>query len=277
MGVRSIEKGTAAVKDIKKLHPDAQISLLQINHMSLDSVVATAKLVISKEPALHGLINNAGIMATPFEKSSDGYEAQWQTNYLAHWVLTNHLLPLLLKTSKTTPAGGVRIVNLTSSGHWSAPSGGIDFADTALTKSEPSTRYGQSKLANVLHTRILNDRYGPGSPSAKAGNGEIWTTCVHPGLVETNLAANSSWPFPLGLVLNAARPLGFFVDADTGSWTSVYCAASPKMPSSDSGAYFVRIAKNKGGWRSGASKDAALAAKLETWTSKELNKNGWIP
>ncbi|KIV91339.1 hypothetical protein PV10_05886 [Exophiala mesophila] len=277
MGVRSVEKGSAAVKDIKKLYPNAKISLLEINHMSLDSVVAAAKLFISKEPALHGLINNAGIMATPFEISSDGYEAQFQTNYLAHWLLTTHLLPLLLKTSKTTPAGGVRIVNLSSAGHASAPSCGINFADPALTKSDPGARYGQSKLANILHTKILSDRYGPNSPSAKAGNGEVWTTSVHPGLVETNLANNSKWPFPLGLILNVARPLGFFFDADKGSWTSVYCAASPKMPSQDCGAYFIRIAKNKGGWRSGPSKNAALATKLEEWTSKELNKNGWLP
>ena len=67
-----------------------------------------------------------------------------------------------------------------------ASSGGINFADTNLP-NKPSNRYGQSKLANVLHAKTLNKLYGPSSASAKAGDGEIWTWTVHPGLVESQL------------------------------------------------------------------------------------------
>src|ERR1700709_2480400 len=140
MCARSPEKGTSAIANIKKMHPSANIDLLQMDHMDLTSVVAAAKHFLTLETALHGLINNAGIMATPFEMTGDGHEAQWQTNYLAHWILTSHLLPLILPTSKTLPPGSVRIVNLSSSGHYSAPNGGINFSDTSLQKGSGMAR-----------------------------------------------------------------------------------------------------------------------------------------
>lgn len=100
---RSPAKGNAAISGIKSLYPQVHISLLEIDHLSLSSVVSAAKIFLSKETALHGLINNAGIMATPFEMSKDEHEAQWQTNYLAHWVLTAHLIAIMLRTSKRLP------------------------------------------------------------------------------------------------------------------------------------------------------------------------------
>jgi Dehydrogenases with different specificities (related to short-chain alcohol dehydrogenases) len=169
MCVRSLEKGTAAIANIKKMHPSANIDLLHMDLMDLTSVVAAAKHFLTLEPVLHGLVNNAGIMATPFELTKDGHEAQWQTNYLAHWVLTKYLLPLMLRTAKMLPPGSVRIVNLTSSGHLGAPKGGVNFKDLSLKKNGPWSRYGQSKLANILHTTTLHKTYGPGSPSARTG------------------------------------------------------------------------------------------------------------
>ncbi len=182
---RSPTKGYTDIASIKSLYPQAHISLLGIDHLSLSNVVAAATLFLSKENILHGLINNAGILATPFEMTKDGHEAQWQTNYLAHWVFTSHLIPLMLSTSKNVPSGTVRIVNLASSGHFYTPKGGINFTDTYLRNKDGMARYGQSKLSNVLHVKTLNKLYGPGSPSSKAGNGEIWTAAVHPGLVES--------------------------------------------------------------------------------------------
>ncbi|KAL5335496.1 hypothetical protein BJX70DRAFT_314351 [Aspergillus crustosus] len=180
---RSLTKGTAAITALKTLHPPARITLLQIDHTDLSSVVAEAQQFLAAETTLHGLVNNVGIMATPFEITKDGHEAQWQTNYLAHWVFTQRLLPLMQRTARTLPAGSVRIVNLTSSGHLGAPKGGIHFPDLSLKDSSPWARYGQSKLANILHTKTLHSLYGPNSPSARNGDGEIWVSAVHPGLV----------------------------------------------------------------------------------------------
>ncbi|KAI0145621.1 NAD(P)-binding protein [Xylariaceae sp. FL1272] len=238
MCARSPEKGAAAIKEIKKMNAAANVDLLLMDHMDLASVAAAAKRFLSMETALHGLVNNAGIMATPFEITKDGHEAQWQTNYLAHWVLTQYLLPLMQQTAKTGSPGSVRIVNLTSSGHLGAPKTGINFSDLSLKESGPWSRYGQSKLANVLHAKTLHKMYGPGSPSARNGEGEIWISSVHPGIVQTNLdtsvkESGSIWtPF-----ISALSIFGLIWSADRGSWNSLFCAASQDMKAEQSGAY----------------------------------------
>ncbi|KAL2430858.1 Short-chain dehydrogenase/reductase drtF [Exophiala dermatitidis] len=271
---RSESKAMAAVEEIRSLYPQARVSLLQIDHMSLASVVSAAEEFIRKETALHGLVNNAGIMATPFEMTKDGYEAQWQTNYLAHWVLTARLLPLLLQTSRDLPPGSVRVVNLSSSGHYSAPKGGINFSDTALRHDSVMARYGQSKLANILHAKTLHKHYGPGSPSSRSGQGEIWTAIVHPGLVESNLAVGAELPSWLKVLVPVYKRIGGLMDADRGSWTSVFCVTSPTMRKEHSGAYFQRVV-DPAGWQSCLAKDVGLAAKLQDWTKEEMERGGW--
>lgn len=93
----------------------------------------------------------------------------------------------------------VRIVNVTSNGHnMFSPKMGIDFSDMNQISGSPFSRYGMSKLANILHAKELHRRYGPGSDSetrriagnfssdaASTATGEIWTASVHPGSVDT--------------------------------------------------------------------------------------------
>lgn len=281
MGARSRDKGTAAIAEIQKRHPAARIDLLPMDLTDLASVVAAAEHVLARETALHGLVNNAGIMATPLAMTRDGHEAQWQTNYLAHWVLTERLLPLLLRTARALPppaAGAVRVVNLTSSGHLGAPRGGISFGDLSLRDGGPWQRYGQSKLANILHTKTLHKRYGPGSASARNGDGEIWVSSVHPGLVETNIGA------PLvesgsGMVgfLSVLHRLGMMLPADKGSWTSLFCVASRDMKAEQSGAYLDIFRRfGEPWWQSGAAKDEKLAERLEEWTAEIMREEGWV-
>lgn len=278
MCARSLQKGTAAIGDIKKMHPSANIDLLQMDLMDLTSVVAAANHFLTLETALHGLVNNAGIMGTPFQMTKNNYEAQWQTNYLAHWVLTENLLPLMLQTAKTLPPGSVRIVNITSSGHLMAPKGGINFEDLSLKDSGPWPRYGQSKLANILHTKTLHKTYGPGSPSARNGEGEIWVSSVHPGMVETNLSTPVvESGSGMKNVFSVLRMFGLICPADKGSWTSLFCAASQDMKAEQSGTYleiFQRCGEPR--WQSGAAKDEKLAEKLEEWTEEVMRKEGWV-
>lgn len=277
MCARSPKKGRAAIASIKKMYPSANIDLLEMDLMDLTSVVVAAKHFLTLETALHGLVNNAGIMATPFEMTKDGYEAQWQTNYLAHWVLTEHLLPLILQTAKMLPPGSVRIVNLTSSGHLVAPKGGINFKDLSVKDSGPWPRYGQSKLANILHTKTMHQTYGPGSSSALNGEGEIWVSSVHPGPVETNLATSMESGSGVGSVLSVLRMFGLILPAEKGSWTSLFCAASRDMKAEQSGMYaeiFGRFGEPR--WQSGAAKDGKLAERLEEWTREVMGKEGWV-
>lgn len=270
---RSSTKGFNAIANIKGTYSKANVTLLEMDHNSLSSVVSASTTFLTKEKCLHGLINNAGIMATPYEVTKDGFESQWQTNYIAHWVFTSHLLPLMLSTSKSLAPGSVRIVNLTSSGHQLAPPGGIVLADTLLADRATLKRYGQSKLANILHAKTLNLLYGPSSASSKAGDGEIWISAVHPGLVDTNLASKTDGSF-WKIFAGVTSALGLKQSADTGSFTSLYCAASPEMKAEQSGTYFVQIAKP--GKESALAKDMDLAAKLEDWTKMEMARANWF-
>jgi NAD(P)-dependent dehydrogenase (short-subunit alcohol dehydrogenase family) len=242
------------------------VEALAMDHDKMSTVIAAAKTFMRKEKQLHGLVNNAGIMATPFALTEDGYEAQFQTNYMAHWVFTHHLLPILKATAENAPAGSVRIVNLSSAGEQLAPSTGINFDDTALPKDSSLARYGQSKLANILHAKTLHQRHGSHG---------IWTASVHPGLVGSNLADKASelpmWMYALGF---AARIVGALWPPDKGAWTSVFCAASPEMKADQSGCHFVRIAKL--GSESARAKDMQLAEKLEEWTTKEMETKGFL-
>ncbi|KAI4642817.1 uncharacterized protein J4E79_011433 [Alternaria viburni] len=278
MCARNVDKGTEAIARIKKMHPSAHIDLLQMDLKDLTSVVAAAQRFLTLETALHGLVNNAGIMATPFELTKVGHEAQWQTNYLSHWVFTHHLLPLMLETSKTLPPGSVRIVNLTSSGHLQAPKGGINFDNPALKDAGDMVRYGQSKLANILHTKSLHKAYGPGSASAINNEGEIWTSCVHPGLVETNLqeGVNKSNLAMQGMI-TVLRKTGMFWSSDRGSYNSLYCVAGDGMTAEQSGGYLEIFGRfGEPTCESKPARDAKLAERLEEYTKEEMKKGGWV-
>lgn len=99
---------------------------------SLASVKAAVEEFTAKEKQLHILINNAGVMGLPYALSEDGYEIQWATNYMGPYLFTKLLIPTLLATS-----GEVRVVNLTSSGHASAPKSGIVFDNVNLPDGGP--------------------------------------------------------------------------------------------------------------------------------------------
>lgn len=213
-------------------------------------------------------------MAVPLEISKDGYESQWQTNYLAHWVLTYHLLPLILSTARVSQPGDVRIVNVTSMGHSFAPKNGINFEDTNQTVSGGIwSRYGQSKLANILHAKYLNSLYGPNG--THKAEGEIWFAAVHPGNVYTDLNRNAKFLGPLsGVVVKALNAVGTYIPADQGAYTSVFCAGSEGFKSEMSGEYFVPLGKVAK--PSKYARDGKLAEKLAAWTEKEMGEKGYL-
>ena len=184
----------------------------------------------------------------------------------------------MLQTAKTLPPGSVRIVNLSSSGHLGAPKCGISFNDLSLKDSGTWSRYGQSKLANILHTNTLHKKYGPGSPSARKGEGEIWVSSVHPGLVETNLATSvGESGSGMMSVFSVLRMFGLIWPADKGSSTSLFCAASRDMKAEQSGTY-LEIFRRFGEpwWQSGAARDGKLVDRLEEWTGEVMRKEGWV-
>jgi NAD(P)-dependent dehydrogenase (short-subunit alcohol dehydrogenase family) len=270
LGCRSAERGEEAVRSIHVAVPHAQVELLLMDLMDLKSVLAAAKEVCSKTQSLHGLVNSAGIMATPFHMTVDGFESQFQTNYLAHWVLTYHLLSMIQATAANSGPGTVRIVNVSSMGHTGAPTGGINFEDTSLQSAFTFKRYGQSKLANILHSKELHRRYGPGRRGGGGDDsGSIWTLALHPGNVDTQLNTKT-WGASFTPIL---RCLGVYITPEEGSFTQLYAVAG-EMSEKDSGCYLVPFGEKKTPHK--YATDPVLAEKLWAWTEQELRKGGHI-
>lgn len=172
LAARTMEKGEAAARSIRAKHPQAQVTVMILDLADLASVRAFAQDFLAQHNRLDMLINNAGVMAIPFERTVDGFERQFGTNHLGHFALTGLLLPVLLATP------GSRVVSVSSGAH---VGGSIDFAD--IHRERNYTRFGaysQSKLANLLFAYELQRRL------ARSGAGSISVAC-HPGYANTNL------------------------------------------------------------------------------------------
>lgn len=171
LGIRDASKATAAAADLHSTVPTAQVELGDLDLTSLASVRTFAAWVNGNHDRIDLLVNNAGVMATPFQRTPDGFELQFGTNHLAHFLLTKLLLPGLLA------AESARVVTVSSGGH---KMGGINWADPNYhtTEYSPWPAYGQSKTANILFTIELERRLGPRGVHAYA---------IHPGTVGTDL------------------------------------------------------------------------------------------
>ena len=164
-----------AVATIKGEVADASLETIVCDLGNLDSVRACGAEANERFDKIDLLINNAGIMATPKGTTSDGFESQFGTNHLGHFVLTKQLMPLVEAGSNTNGSG--RIVNLSSRGHHIAP---VDFDDPNFENTDyiPFLSYGRSKTANVLFSVGLEERFADKGIHAYA---------VHPGGIQTNL------------------------------------------------------------------------------------------
>lgn len=165
------------------------------------------------------IICNAGVMALPKLELKHGYELQFFTNHVGHFLLVTGLIDGLSPSA--------RVVVLSSDAHRAAPQEGIEF-DRLNPRGEYSawTAYGQSKLANLLFARQLARRF--------AGTGRV-ANAVHPGIIETKLARHMGLGVALGYKL--VGPL-FFKSIAQGAATSVWAAAHPGSARLN-GAYLV--------------------------------------
>lgn len=244
---RNREKGKQAVEEIINFSGNEQVSLLEIDLSSLESVRNAAARVLDDVKVLDVLINNAGIITQKRELSEDGFELQLATNHLGPFLLTNMLLPIIIPSSKA------RIINLSSGAHFM---GKIHFHDLMLENSfKPFKAYGQSKLANILFTRSLKHHFG---------HRGIRANSVHPGFVNTNFGKSRSSEKLHGFLEWFTN---FGVSAEKGAETSVWLASSPEA-GEYSGEYFVKC---KPARTSKGAKDMAAAEKL--WhVSEELTE-----
>ncbi len=200
---------------------------MELDLASLKSINAFVDKVKALNKPVHILINNAGVMACPYNTTTDGFELQIGTNHFGPFHLTRSLLPLLSQSgTKESPA---RVINLSSCANilWSPPKG-IDFDDIAGTKHyHPFTRYGESKLAAILFTRELNKRAPP----------NVISVALHPGVIQsTNLGRFINFSSLMGAIWMVAKNghLGLAAKEPRktiahGSSTTVLAALDPNI------------------------------------------------
>ncbi len=176
MACRNLTKAENAKSEVLRTVPSGTLDVMQLDNASLDSVRAFADAFKAKYDQLDLLLNNAGVMAIPRTETADGFEMQIGVNHLGHFALTG----LLLDVITATP--GARIHSTSSS---AAFGGRINLDDLMGEQSYNRwTAYGQSKLANAVFATELNRRL-------KAAGHDTIANSSHPGLVMTNLQANS--------------------------------------------------------------------------------------
>jgi NAD(P)-dependent dehydrogenase (short-subunit alcohol dehydrogenase family) len=214
----------AEAQDWVRAHvPAAQTSAVQLDLTSLTGIRAAAAAIGEVAPAIHVLMNNAGVMFTPFARTADGFEIQFGTNHLGHFELTRLLVPQL------AAAGGARVVILSSDGHTLSD---VDFDDPNWQRRDYDKfrAYGASKTANILHMVELDRRL--------RDNG-IRAYSVHPGVVATALARHMTRADFAKLAEFAPAPRSpadrtidirhDFVLPDRGAATQVWAAVSPEL------------------------------------------------
>lgn len=168
---RDIAKAEAATTQVRKdaASGGGRFEIVTLDLANLASVRACASALIAKKELFDVVIANAGVMATPFGHTTDGFETQFGTNHLGHFVLVNRIAPLIRE--------GGRLVNLSSAGHRFA---NVDLEDPNFERTpyQPFVAYGRSKTANILFAVAFDQRHRGRAIRAAA---------VHPGGIRTEL------------------------------------------------------------------------------------------
>lgn len=172
---RDLAKAESATRQVRN---DATASggsfeLVELDLASLKSVRACADGLLAKARPFDAVIANAGVMATPFGHTADGFETQFGTNHLGHFVLVNRIASLM--------RNGGRLINLSSAGHRYS---NVDLNDANFehTPYEPFVAYGRSKTANILFAVAFDKRHR---------NRGVRAAAVHPGGIQTELGRYS--------------------------------------------------------------------------------------
>jgi len=168
--VRDLAKAEAATESVRaQVANGGSLTLIQLDLASLASVRACATKLSADGRAFDVVIANAGVMRTPLGQTVDGFETQFGTNHLGHFVLVNRIASLI--------APGGRLVNVASSGHRYAD---VDLDDPNFERGpyDPMIAYGRSKTANILFAVAFDRRH--------KGRG-VRATALHPGGIKTEL------------------------------------------------------------------------------------------
>jgi NAD(P)-dependent dehydrogenase (short-subunit alcohol dehydrogenase family) len=167
---RDLAKAERATAEVRaQAAKGGELELVELDLASLESVRACADALLADGRPFDAVIANAGVMRTPFGHTADGFETQFGTNHLGHFVLVNRIASLI--------APGGRLVNVSSSGHRYSD---VDLDDPGFehTPYDPSIAYGRSKTANILFAVEFDRRHRARGVRA---------TALHPGGILTEL------------------------------------------------------------------------------------------
>lgn len=207
LACRDLTRGAAAQDRIRSQTGNDDVRLRRLDLGSLESV---HRFAAEQDVPVDLLINNAGVMATPYRTTSDGFELQFGVNHLGHFALTGLLLPAL----RQAPAA--RVVTVSSLAH---RGGRIDFEDLAAQRRyRPWSRYNQSKLANLLFTFEFQRRL-------EALGEKLLAVAAHPGFANTNLTSGMNHPATLDILGSFFRLLG--QSGTSGALPTLYAATAP--------------------------------------------------
>lgn len=200
MAARNERRLSASVDRLRTRVGDARVRPLLLDLADQSSVRRAAAEAAADGP-LHLLVNNAGVMATPYTRTVDGFELQMATNFFGHFALTGLLLPRLVEGGGETGAGGARVVSVSSQGHRMARTAPLQDPRAHPGRYRRWTAYFQSKLANLLFTFELDRRAG-------AAGLPVTAVAAHPGLAATGLMASGQRGAAAGgTILDAAFSL----------------------------------------------------------------------
>ncbi|KAF4633527.1 hypothetical protein G7Y89_g4591 [Cudoniella acicularis] len=175
LATRDIAKAEETAREISTVAPSVRTWCIELNLSSLKQIKTAAEKINLLEEQIDVIVNNAGIMATPYSKMADGIESQFATNHIGHFLLTNLLLPKILEKKK----GAVRVVNVASNGFRFGP---IRFEDWNFDDGKTYNRwiaYAQSKTANMLFSVSLAQKL------RKKG---LVSVSLHPGIIQTRIS-----------------------------------------------------------------------------------------
>jgi len=258
LAARSKEKAQTAIDKLKE-ETGKEAIFLELDLGNLASVRKAAAEFLSKEPELHVLFNNAGVMVPPIDMTTaDGYDLQFGTNVIGHFLFTELLMPALFAGVQTSPDHHARIITTSSS---AAMMGSIrwDTFKDGLARKKTSTNalYAQSKLANVLVSRQIAKRY--------ADRG-IVSLSLDPGGIRTDLQRHVQGAGIRGAITGALLDL-ILRPAPFGALTQLWAGTMPDALNVN-GEYLIPVARvalcRKEAY------DEGLGKKLWEWLEEEV-------
>lgn len=238
---RDVSKGEEARSSMSAKE---NIRVQKLDLTDLDSVKNAVKDIESTEGSVDVLLLNAGVMATPYELTKNGFELQIGTNHIAHHYMTRLLLPSI--------KSGGRIVSVASTAH---SMGDIDTDDLNYKKGRnytPWGSYGQSKMANILFAKSLTDKL-------QEVKSDILSVSLHPGVIKTEL-----WRYGSS-ILRFATNLIADKSIEQGAATNVFCSLVDSS-SIKGGEYFMDCAEAS---PNNLAQDNSKARRSKLWSTTE--------